>query len=92
LTDESVNKSDIEKLFEKAEKIGIACGSVSDGFYCLDFDKHNGEDIEPIFNTFKNLPFINELINQGKLSIYKTIGGGYHFYFKYILFDSLTIE
>ena len=33
---EKVKEDDVEKLFKQAEKIGIACGLVSDGFYCID--------------------------------------------------------
>ena len=45
---ESIKENDIDKLFKNAQKIGIACGKVSDGFYCLDFDAHNNEPIEQI--------------------------------------------
>jgi hypothetical protein len=80
---ELVKEDDIQKLFEKAQKIGIACGKVSDGFYCLDFDKHNGEPIDDIYNSYISLPYIKDLLSQGKLSIYSTAGGGYHIYFIY---------
>jgi hypothetical protein len=80
---ELVKEDDIPKLFEKAQKIGIACGKVSDGFYCLDFDAHNSEPIENVFNSFIDLPYIDNLLNEGKLSIYSTAGGGYHIYFIY---------
>lgn len=82
---EKVAENDVEILFSEARKIGIACGRVSDGFYCIDFDKHNGEDIDSIYNQFIQLPFIKSLFEQNKLSVYKTMGGGYHFYFKYNL-------
>ena len=78
-----VKEDDIPKLFEKAQKIGIACGKVSDGFYCLDFDKHNGEPIDDIYNSYISLSYIQDLLSQGKLSIYSTAGGGYHIYFIY---------
>lgn len=82
---EKVAENDVEILFSEAKKIGIACGRVSDGFYCIDFDKHNGEDIDSIYKQFIQLPFIVSLFEQNKLSVYKTMGGGYHFYFKYNL-------
>ena len=80
---EKVDENDIEKLFINAKKIGISCGSVSDGFYCLDFDKHNGENIDVIYDAFINQPYIYSFLEEGKLSVYKTMGGGYHVYFKY---------
>lgn len=80
---EKVNENDIEKLFTHAEKIGIACGIVSDGFYCLDFDKHNGENIDIIYDAFISMPYIYSLLEEGKISVYKTMGGGYHVYFRY---------
>ena len=80
---ESINEKDIDRLFNNAQKIGIACGKVSNGFYCLDFDKHNGEPIKDIYESFISLPYIHQLILEGKLSIYSTAGGGYHIYFIY---------
>jgi len=80
---ESINEKDIDRLFNNAQKIGIACGKVSNGFYCLDFDKHNGEPIKDIYKSFISLPYIHQLILEGKLSIYSTAGGGYHIYFIY---------
>ena len=74
---------DVDKLFSNAQKIGIACGQVSDGFYCIDFDAHNDEPIDEIFNQYIQVDYIKYLIEEGKLSIYKTAGGGYHVYFKY---------
>jgi hypothetical protein len=73
--------TDIDRRFKTAKKIGIACGKVSGGFYCLDFDAHNNEPIDDIYQDFIKIDFVKNLINQGKLSIYKTAGGGYHFYF-----------
>ena len=80
---ESINEEDVDRLFNNAQKIGIACGKVSSGFYCLDFDKHNGEPIKDIYESFISLPYIFGLILEGKLSIYSTAGGGYHIYFIY---------
>jgi hypothetical protein len=74
---------DIDKLFDKAKKIGIACGVVSDGFYGLDFDCHQGQDIKTIFDSFISNPFIQNLINSGLISCYSTKSGGYHIYFRY---------
>jgi hypothetical protein len=78
---ESIDNIDV--LFKNAEKIGIACGAVSDGFYCIDFDAHNNEPISKIFEQYINVSYIQTLISQGKLSIYSTAGGGYHIYFIY---------
>ncbi len=80
---ESMKEEDVDRLFNNAQKIGIACGKVSNGFYCLDFDKHNGEPIKDIYESFITLPYIFGLIMEGKLSIYSTAGGGYHIYFIY---------
>jgi hypothetical protein len=80
---ELVNEDHIDKLFTDIDtkKIGIACGKVSDGFYCIDFDAHNEEPIKDVFESFINLPYIQCLIQEGKLCSYKTAGGGYHLYF-----------
>lgn len=75
--------TDISRRFLYCKKIGIACGPVSDGFYCLDFDKHKGENIEPIFKDFKSDPLVAHLIRSGKVSLAETPSGGYHCYFKY---------
>ena len=75
--------NNVEQLFYDCKKIGIACGQVSDGFYCIDFDAHNGEPITEIYNQYFELNYIKEIVKQGKLSVYKTAGGGYHCYFIY---------
>ncbi len=64
---ESINEEDIDRLFNNAQKIGIACGKVS----------------KDIYESFIALPYIFGLIMDGKLSIYSTAGGGYHIYFIY---------
>lgn len=74
---------DIDRRFAKAEKIGIACGKVSGGFYCIDFDSHNGEPITDIFEEFINVELVSYLISVGQLSCYTTAGGGYHIYFRF---------
>lgn len=80
---ELVDENDINRLFNDTAKIGIACGKVSGGFYCIDFDAHKDEPIKDIFESFVKLPYIQGLIHEGKLSSYKTAGGGYHLYFIY---------
>lgn len=70
------------QMFKSADKIGIACGPVSDGFYCIDFDAHNGEPIQDVYQSFIAMDYIVGMIEQGKLSCYKTAGGGFHVYFK----------
>ena len=80
---ELVDENDIDKLFNDTAKIGIACGKVSGGFYCIDFDAHKDEPIKDIFDSFVKLPYIQGLIHEGKLCSYKTAGGGYHIYFIY---------
>lgn len=80
---ELVNENHIDELFHNAAKIGIACGEVSGGLYCIDFDAHKNEPIKNIFDSFITLPYIEGLIHEGKLSAYQTAGGGYHIYFIY---------
>lgn len=72
----------IQERFSKAAMIGIACGPVSDGFYCIDFDKHQGQNIDPIWYDFFENPTIQHLIRNGHLVCAKTPSGGYHAYFK----------
>jgi len=73
----------IEERFTRCEKIGIACGDISDGFYCIDFDCHKGEDIESVFVEFFDNPAIQHLINSDLMTAFKTPSGGFHLYFKY---------
>lgn len=68
--------------FQRAKKIGIACGPVSDGFYAIDFDAHKGQDIATIFSDFMHNPMVKMMFDMGMLSAYSTAGGGYHVYFK----------
>lgn len=79
---EKVAEEDIDKLFIDCDKIGIACGDVSNGMYAIDFDTHNGEPIDDIYEQYILVDYIQDLINEGKLAIYLTMGGGYHIYFK----------
>lgn len=72
----------IKKRFSDPAMIGIACGKVSGGLYCIDFDKHKGENLDPIFNEFYENELIQNLIQEGKLSIYHTPSGGVHCYFR----------
>jgi hypothetical protein len=72
----------LEKRFASCDKIGIACGPVSGGFYCLDFDCHDGQNITPIFDDFFENPTIQSLIEHDELIFYKTPRGGFHGYFK----------
>lgn len=75
--------NNLESRFMRCEKIGIACGKVSEGFYCIDFDGHDGEDIESVFIEFFNNETVQYLMNQDFLSFYKTPSGGFHCYLKY---------
>lgn len=72
----------LDRRFSDCEKIGIACGPISGGFYCFDFDKHQGQDIEPVFRDFISIPLIKHLLVTNVLVCFKTPGGGYHFYFR----------
>jgi len=79
---EIMQEADIEKYFVDAEKIGIACGYVSDGFECIDFDAHGGQNIDDIFNRFISDNTVKYILDTYNLPIIKTAGGGYHIYFK----------
>ena len=72
----------IEKYFSGAEMISIAAGRVSDGIECIDFDENKDapgtEGIAPIFETYINDTEVQYLLKQGKISVNKTQGGGFH--------------
>jgi len=72
----------IDSRFKNAESLGIVCGKVSGGFYALDFDRHQGQDLEEIFTSFYEHNFIQQLIKFNLLLFYKTPSGGFHGYFK----------
>jgi len=74
--------SHIDTLFMRADKIGIACGEVSDGFMAIDFDCHEKENIRQIFNNFMRNESAKSIIDNYNLPIFKTPSGGYHIYFK----------
>jgi len=73
----------IEKRFKRAKKIGIACGDVSGGFTVIDFDAHNSEPIKDIFDEYIKIDVVQNLLKQGKISVYTTMSGGYHIYCKF---------
>jgi len=77
-----ISEDNIDSLFMRADKIGIACGQVSDGFMCLDFDCHGGQNISQIFNEYMRNESIKNIIDTHLLPVYKTPSGGYHIYFK----------
>lgn len=72
----------IERRFLDCDMIGIACGPVSGGLYCFDFDGHDGEAIAEVYEDFIAIPFIANLIDQGKLTSVRTPSGGSHLYCK----------
>ena len=80
---EKVSEKDVKKLFLNSEKIGIACGVVSEGFYCIDFDAKNNEPITQIYEKYISFPGIKRMIQDGLISSVKSPSGGYHIYFKY---------
>lgn len=79
---EEVEEENIEKLFSKAEKIGISCGKVSGGLVCVDFDAHKDEPIKGILENFVNTSLVKYYLSDGKVSIYTTMSGGFHLYVK----------
>jgi hypothetical protein len=81
LMDAPIQQEEIEKAFENATKIGIACGPVSEGLYCLDFDCHGGQDIESVFRSFQDTSIYKWLIERNCISVYITPSRGYHIWF-----------
>jgi hypothetical protein len=63
------------------DKIGVTCGVASKGLEVIDFDKHQGQDIDSVFIEFMKDPEVINLIANGFASVYKTPSGGYHFMF-----------
>lgn len=74
--------NNVEQRFNNCDKIGIVCGIVSGGFYGIDFDCHDGENLSDIINEFLNNDFIKFLIDNKKTTCFKTPSGGYHFYIR----------
>ena len=68
--------------FARAKKIGIACGKVSDGFICIDFDAKAKQPIEQVFRTFIEDDVIRQLIREQAIVIAQTPSEGYHIYLK----------
>jgi hypothetical protein len=64
------------------KKIGIACGVVSENLLCIDFDKHQGQDVRSIFKKYIECSVFNLLVNLKKVSIYETPSGGFHIIFR----------
>jgi hypothetical protein len=80
---EEIPENLIDRLFKSAEKIGVACGLVSDNFYCIDFDRHNLENnLDTSFNAYCEDVFIADCIASKRIGIYTTPSKGYHLYFK----------
>lgn len=73
----------VDARFKNCALIGIACGTVSDGFYCIDFDKHGGQEIDHVFKEFTGNELVKWLFKQGKLTYFKTPSGGYHCYYRH---------
>jgi hypothetical protein len=72
----------IEQRFKNAQLIGIACGPVSSGFYCIDFDRHQGQNLDPIFYDFFENATIQRFIKHNQLTCAKTPSGGFHAYLR----------
>lgn len=73
----------VDRLFANCSKIGIACGTISGGFYCFDFDCHGKQNIKPIGKEFHNSGLVQMLLREGFITGSTTPSGGYHYYFKY---------
>ena len=79
---EIINEDRIDAFFMKADKIGIACGAVSDGFLAIDFDCHSNQDIKTVFNGFMRHETVKSILDNYNLPVYRTPSGGYHIYLK----------
>ena len=64
------------------KKIGVACGEVSENLACIDFDRHQGQDLERIYQDYINCPTILTLINQKRIGVYKTPSEGFHLVYR----------
>lgn len=74
----------IDKMFSKAYGVGVACGEISGGLECIDFDDHKKKyDIAGIFSQFVKNEHVRSLIDQKKVFIQQTPSGGYHFIYRY---------
>jgi len=62
-----------------APRIAVTCGVASGGLEVFDFDKHQGQDIDSVFNDFMTHDEVIAVVTQGMAAIYKTPSGGYHF-------------
>lgn len=80
---EEIPENLIDRLFKSAEKIGVACGNVSDNFICIDFDRHNLEnDIDTILKAYLEDVFVSDCIASKRIGLYSTPNKGYHIYLK----------
>ena len=77
-----IEPENIESLFLGAQKIGIACGPVSGGLECIDFDAHKNEPIRRIFNDYMANTGVSTIVEGNNLPILKTPSGGYHILYK----------
>lgn len=66
--------------FNGSYGIGLKCGNVSNGLFCIDIDNHLGNAYE-VCEEFLSDSFINNLLSAGKLFVSKTKSGGYHVVF-----------
>jgi hypothetical protein len=73
-------KHDDLSVFQRAEAIGVVCGTVSDFLFCIDFDQKNGNDVQAVFYKFTDSEIFKK--HQEKAAIYRTPSGGYHIFFK----------
>ena len=71
---------DVQKRFDKAEKIGLCCGPISSGLYVIDFDAHKGEPIQEVWEDFTSSNVYTWLLSRGLIAPYKS-PHGYHIWF-----------
>jgi hypothetical protein len=64
------------------DRIGVTCGIASDGLAVIDFDKHQGQDIEAVFSAYVEDQTVMHLLSTGALAAYSTPSGGFHLMFR----------
>lgn len=67
--------------YEKCHGIGIVCGKFSGGLECIDIDNHFG-DAKELYQKFVGDPEVSDIVTKYKLPLEKTVGGGFHFFYR----------
>lgn len=81
LKNEPLQPNEVEPAFAKAAKIGVLCGTPSEGLYLIDFDGHQGQDIESVFRDFCKTHTYDFVLKRNALTVQTTPSGGFHIWF-----------